>query len=276
VKFWNWGRNIELFEGLREIEGEASAVAGGGVDMDEATALLDDAVDSGETEAGAFAGLLGGEERFEDAGLGGGVHAVTGVGNGEENVVSEFHGSMKVGVGVVDEEVLGFDGEPAAQRHGVTGVDGEIEENLLKLARVGFDAAERIAETQAEFDVFANQAAKEFAHVGDEFVEVEDFGLENLHAAEGEHLAGEGSGAVGSLANLLGTAIEGIFGLQAVEKQVAVAADDGEEIVKVVRDAASHAAESFHFLGLTKLAFELFALGFVALQGVAHGVEGSR
>jgi len=45
---------------------------------------------------------------------------------------------MKVRVAVINDEVLGFDGELAPERHGVAGVDGEIEENLLKLAGVGF------------------------------------------------------------------------------------------------------------------------------------------
>src|SRR5580700_7058392 len=176
-------------------------------------------------------------------------------------------------VAVINDQVLRFDGELAAERHGVAGVDGEIEEDLLELAGVGFDAAEGIAEAQAELDVFTNQAAEELAHVGDEFVEVEDLGLKDLHAAEGEHLAGEGSGAVGCFANLLATAVEGLVGLQAVEKQIAVAADYGEQVVEVVGDAACHAAEGFHFLGLAELAFELSALRFVALQRVAHPIK---
>src|SRR5437899_5306690 len=182
---------------------------------------------------------------------------------------------MQMGVIVINDEVLSFDSELTAERHGVAGVDCEIEEDLLELARIGFDAAEGIAEAQAEFDVFPNQAAKKLAHVRDEFVEIEDFGLKDLHAAESEHLAGKGSGAVGSFANLLRAAVEGILRLHAVKEQVAVAADHGEKIVEVVGDAASHAAESFHFLGLAELAFELFALGFVALESVAHAVKGA-
>src|SRR5579864_323865 len=98
---------------------------------------------------------------------------------------------MEMGVFLVDEKVLRFDSQLAAERHGVTGVHGEIEEDLFELAGVGLNAAERVAKAQAEFDIFANQAAKELAHVGDEFVEIEDLGLKNLHAAESEHLAGK-------------------------------------------------------------------------------------
>src|ERR1700730_659808 len=211
--------------------------------MDEAAALLDDAVDGGEAEAGSRAGLLGGEERFEDAGLGGGFHTVAGVGNGDDHVVSTLDRRMEMGVLAVDEKILRIDGELAAERHGVAGVDGEIEEDLLELAGVGFDAAEGIAEAQAEFDVLADQAAEELAHIGDKFVEVEDLWLKDLHAAECEHLAGEGSGTVGRFANLLATAVEGIFRLQAVEEQVAVAADYGKQVVEVVGYAAGHTAE---------------------------------
>src|ERR1700686_972149 len=180
---------------------------------------------------------------------------------------------MKKRVGVIDDKVLGFDGEPGGEEHGVAGVDGEIEEDLLELAGVGFYAAEGIAEAQAEFDVFANQAAQELAHFGDEFVGVEDLGLKGLHAAKREHLAGEGSRAIGGFANLLRAAVEGVFGLQAVEKQIAVAANYGQQVVEVVGDAAGHAAEGFHLLGLAEVAFELPALLFISLQSAAHAVE---
>ena len=46
---------------------------------DVAAALLHDAVDGGEAEPGALPRLLGGEERLEDAGLVGHVHADAGV-----------------------------------------------------------------------------------------------------------------------------------------------------------------------------------------------------
>src|SRR5258708_24511762 len=118
---------------MREIDFEAGAAAGSGVDVDEAAALLDDAVDGGETETSALAGFLGGEERLEDAGLSGGVHAVGSVGDGDDHEVSALNRRMEERVARINDEGLGFDGELAAESPGVADVVGEIEENLLNL-----------------------------------------------------------------------------------------------------------------------------------------------
>ena len=69
-----------------EINGEDGAAAELALHEDVAAALLDDAVDGGESEAGAFAFFLGGEERLEDAGLGFAVHALAGVADGDHDV----------------------------------------------------------------------------------------------------------------------------------------------------------------------------------------------
>src|SRR5206468_3997553 len=42
---------------------------------------------------------------------------------------------------------------------------------------------------------------------------------------------------------------------------VAVAHDDGEQVVEVVRDAAGQTADHFHFLGLAQLFLEVLVLG---------------
>ena len=52
-----------------------------------------------------------------------------------------------------------------------------------------------------------------------------------------------------------------------VEQDLGVSADDHEEIVEVVGDAAGEAADGFHFLGLAELVFENAALGDVFGDG---------
>ena len=62
-----------LLAGKEDVEG--AALADFAADFDPALVLLDNAIDGGQAQAGAFADFLGGEERLEDAGHGGGVHA---------------------------------------------------------------------------------------------------------------------------------------------------------------------------------------------------------
>jgi hypothetical protein len=52
--------------------------------------------------------------------------------------------------------------------------------------------------------------------------------------------------------------------LAASQQHLGIAADDREQVVEVVRHAASQAAEGFHLLGLAELRFQVLALGDVA------------
>jgi len=265
----------QFFLRVWQVDFEASAGAGRRLDMDAAGTLIDDAINGGEAKTGAFAGFLGGEEGFKDAGFDFGGHAGTVIGDGKHGVVAGLEGRMRERVLFIGDDIVGFNDEFSAAGHGVGGVDGEIEKDLFDLTGVGEDAAERIAAAHVEFDVFAKKSLEEAAGFHDEVVEIEDAGLKQLPAAESKQLAGERGGAVGDFADLLAIGPGGIGGLDLIEGEVAVALDDGEEIVEIVRDAAGETAEGVHFLRLAKLVFELFALGFIALKSAAHAGKGA-
>jgi hypothetical protein len=120
---------------------------------DVASALLDDAVDGGESEAGAFAFFFGGEERFEDAGLGFAVHALAVVADGNHYVGAVFDESVFGAVGIVEDDAGGANGDFAAAGHGVFGVDHQIHDDLLELAGIGAGAADVGGEAGGEFDI---------------------------------------------------------------------------------------------------------------------------
>ena len=176
-------------DGEQEAEGGAAAGLAGHLDV--AVALGDDAVHRREAEAGALARLLGGEERLEGARPRRLVHAAAGVGDLEHEVVAGGGGDEDAAVVLVQLDVGGPDGERAALGHGVAGVDGEVEQHLPELARIGAQLAELRIEEQAQLDVLADHAAEQLGDVLDDAVEVQDLGLEDALAAEGEELAGE-------------------------------------------------------------------------------------
>src|SRR5260370_29550654 len=74
------------FLDAREINFEGGALARLTVNPNVTAALLDDAVDSGESQAGAAAASLSGVERLENVRLRIGVHADAGVGDGEHDI----------------------------------------------------------------------------------------------------------------------------------------------------------------------------------------------
>src|SRR5687768_1362204 len=61
-------RLLRLFEAARQVDGDRSAAAEHGVDRRRSLRLASEAIDLGEPQSGAFARILGGEERLEHFG----------------------------------------------------------------------------------------------------------------------------------------------------------------------------------------------------------------
>src|SRR2546422_6373482 len=106
-----------------------------------AAALLDDPVHRGEAEAGALPDFLGREERLEQVCLGHLIHADAGVRDRQADVIAGGHAVTPLDVLLVERDARRPDAQPAAAGHGVAGVDGEVQEHLLELPRVGVDRA---------------------------------------------------------------------------------------------------------------------------------------
>ena len=107
--------------------------------------LIDDAVNGGEPEAGAFADLLGGEERFKNAAKRFGIDPAAAISDGEAD---EIFGArfglvlaiIRIGLGGGD---LLIANTGRLFGHGVAGVDDEVQLDLLDHAGVGFDISGR-------------------------------------------------------------------------------------------------------------------------------------
>src|ERR1022692_958322 len=95
----------------RQVDGKRAAPAGLAGYLDVSSALLDDAVNGGESKAGAVADFLSGEEWLEDMALGFLVHALTGIAEGEANVryIRQIQSELRTAF-----DVGGFDGQNAA------------------------------------------------------------------------------------------------------------------------------------------------------------------
>ena len=109
---------------------------------------------------------------------------------------------MARGVRLVELDVGGLDGELAAVGHGVAGVDRQVHQHLLDLARVGVDHAEVGREHLDEVDVLADEAPEHLLDPRGDLVQVERHGLQHLLAAEGQQLAGQRRRALAGLLDL--------------------------------------------------------------------------
>src|SRR6266404_5708215 len=98
----------EAFE-CRQIDAKETPLARFAVNVDEAPMLFDDTVSGGQSHARALPTLLGGEERFEDALAGFGVHAYARVGNRQHRITARLDVGIKPAVRVVQVHHLGLD-----------------------------------------------------------------------------------------------------------------------------------------------------------------------
>src|ERR1700736_2687294 len=106
------------------------------VHPDEPVALLHDAVDHGEPQAGAAANLLRGEERLEDLEPRRLLHADAGIAHREQRVLARYQWPVRLGVLLVERHLLRLDGQLSPGRHRVARVDGEVHDDLLELTGV--------------------------------------------------------------------------------------------------------------------------------------------
>ena len=175
---------VERLVAAGQVDLERRSVPRLAVDPDRASALLDDAVRGREAQPGSLAAFLGGEERLEEPGLEGRVHADAGVRDREHDVGPGMDRGVAAGELLVERHVAGLEREAPSARHGVARVDDEVDDRLLDLAGVGQRPPEPGIECRRQLDVLADDAAQHLFHARDHGVQVEDAGLEHLAPAE--------------------------------------------------------------------------------------------
>ena len=237
----------------RQADGEGGAAPGLAHGGDVTAALVHDPVHRGETEAHAL--LARREERLEDAPERLGVHAHAGVDRTEldERAFRELD--------VVDRDL-----EPPAVRHRVVRVHREVHDHLLELAGIRADRGRRRCGQQLELDVLAEQPLQQRSDRGEDLVQIDRTGLQHLAPAEREQLVGELSRALGRTADLAEVVGERRIAVRALQQQRGVAADRGQQVVEVVRDAAGEAADALELLRVQQLVLQPFPVGDVARE----------
>ena len=106
---------------------------------------------------------------------------------------------------------------------------------------------------QLEADVLADEPAQDLLRLLHGSAEREHARLEHLAPAEGEELVREFGRTLRGAAHLGHVLARRAVAGDALEREVAVAEDGGEQVVEVVRDAARQTAHRLHLLGLAEL-----------------------
>ena len=103
--------------------------------------------------------------------------------------------------------------ELPAARHGVGGIDHQIDENLLELRRIHHDEADPWRERNHQVDMLEYEPLEHRLHAADDHVDVENFRLQDLFSAEGEELSREARSTFSRLLDLEQVRTPGILGI---------------------------------------------------------------
>ncbi len=238
--------------------------------------MLDDAVDGRQAKPRAFPLLLRGKEWLENSRFDVVVHPVPGVTHRQHNVVSGRQGRARLRVHLIDLHVFRFDGQGSPARHRIGGIHNQVQEHLLDLPGIGLHPPEWLAQVDPVLDVLPQQALQQPSHLHDQFIQVENLGLQHLPAAEGQQLSRQQRRPVCNAANLFAVSANGVRWLDPFKSQIAVSLDYCEQIIEIVRYAAGKSSQCIHFLRLPKLLFELFPLLLVSLLSIPHAFKRPR
>jgi hypothetical protein len=117
------------------------------IDPDVTTGLFDEAVDHAESQAAALPNLLGRKEGFKDLinPIGGNAHAS--VSDCQDDIVSGCDLTIPGRMVFVEMYDITFYCEIAAVGHGVTRVDGQVQNSCFELVGIGPDAGNVLCKT---------------------------------------------------------------------------------------------------------------------------------
>ena len=182
------------------------------------------------------------------------VHAESVVGDNEPDILARRH-VPRCSATLFEKDVRGFDGEHAARRHGVSGIQAEVQHDPSDLGRVCFDQTGVGIQSHGDLDPLVQQSSKHLFEIGDDGIQIERSRLQDLPTAEREQLIGQRRRSRRRRADLGHLIDRPPIEPRRVGKEIGVADDHGQQVVEVVGDPAGQPADGLHLLALPALLF---------------------
>ncbi len=223
---------------------EGGALADFALDAHRAARLAGKAVDLRQAEAGAPSDLLRREERLEDLVDPIGCDAAAGIADRDGHGISRPAGVARIRPR--RGRCARADGRHRRSRraHWPRRLTRAVSNWLGSASIASGRSAASISSTIRRSD-HGPEHLRDALDLGHR---VEDARIERLAAREGEQLAGELGGAVGRVRNGVDVAAAPVFGEIAPSRRSRRRADDRQEIVEVMGDAAGELADALHLL----------------------------
>jgi hypothetical protein len=128
------------------------SVPGFAIDFHVSAGLLDEPIDLAQPQTRPVTDLLGGEKRLECAGKNIRRHAVASVADTDERILAGRDFGIRAAIIPIERLIGGFHCQLAAIRHGVSGVDRDVDEACFELGNVDLDGPEPRRADDLEFD----------------------------------------------------------------------------------------------------------------------------
>ncbi len=173
---------------------------------------------------------------------------------------------MRLGVLLVEDHVVRPDHQPAAGAHRVARVGGEVDEHLVDLGGIGENPISRAARQHGEGLVGSEQALEHRDERGDRLMRVDELGLLDLAAAEGEELLCHARGPRGRAHHLAHVGGLRVALAERAEHELAEPQHRHELIVDFVRHPAGQRAHRLEPLRLAELLLGMHAVGDVGVR----------
>ena len=196
-----------------------------------------------------------------------GVHTGARVAHSERDVVSDGSFGVLIDLPAIEPAIPGLDDHTAAERHGVACIQRQIQNDLIQLPGIHLHVPRLFGLPGYDLDVGRNQPSQHLDQIGHGGIYVQHFGLQHLLAAEGQHLPCEHGGARARFTDILNVPAPAVSRIEVGDRQVAVAQDDGEQIIEIVRHPARQAPYRLQLLRLAEIGFQALALGHVTHDG---------
>ena len=158
---------------------------------------------------------------------------------------------------LADLHIFSLNDQVAALRHGVPGVENQVEDNLLDLSPVGQNRLQVHVLLEGKMDGGVDKPLEHLVHFQIDLVEVNRLGLGNLLLAEDQQLLGQLSALPNRLLNIFQFLVDGIIFFHLIHNKFHVASDNAEQVVKIMGHAPGQPAHGVHFLGQVHLLFLL-------------------
>jgi hypothetical protein len=149
----------------------------------------------------------------------------------------------------------------AASVHGVDRVAAQVHYHLVQLGGIADNHQRPLGGARLETDICGQRAAKQLQRLSQDTGDVDRCALAALAAAISEDLLDETATTGRGGEHVLGIALEWRAIGRFLDEHFAVGEHSGQDIVEVVRDAASEPPDRFHLCGLAQPLLEPLALG---------------